>query len=76
VVAGFSGMTGGDGTLVVFGVVLLYADSTGGFLLFAEFGVVAITLAVMAVGSWGPRKIFYNMVFAVIEDKCVCTKAF
>jgi hypothetical protein len=52
----------------------LYADGAGGFLLFAEFGVVAITLAVIVVGSWSPRKIFGDMAFVVIEDKCVCTK--
>jgi hypothetical protein len=69
-------MTGGDKTQVVFGIMLLCTDGAGGFLLFAEFGVVSITLAVMAVGSWSPRKIFGNMAFAVIEDKCVCTKAF
>jgi hypothetical protein len=65
VVAGFSGATGGDETEVVFGVMLLCADSAGGFLLFAEFGVVAITLAVTAVGSWGPRKVFGNMALAI-----------
>jgi hypothetical protein len=75
VVAGFSGTTGGDETEVVCGAVLLCANGTGRFLLFAEFSVVAITLAVMAVGSWGPRKIFGNVAFAVTEDKCVCTKA-
>jgi hypothetical protein len=73
VVIGFSCTTGGDKTQMVFGVVLLHADSTGRFLLFAEFGVVAITLAVTAVGSWGPRKIFGNMAFVVTEDKYVCT---
>jgi hypothetical protein len=75
VVAGFSGATGGDETQVVFGAVLLCADGAGGFLLFAEFGVVAITLAVMALASWSPRKIFGNMAFAVTEDKWVCTKS-
>jgi hypothetical protein len=74
VVAGFSSTTGGDEIEVVFGAVLLCADGAGGFLLFAEFGVVAITLAVTAVGSWSPRKIFGNTAFAVTEDKCVCTK--
>jgi hypothetical protein len=76
VVARFSGTAGGDEIQVVFGVVLLCADGAGGFLLFAEFGVVAITLAVMAVGSWGPRKVFGDTAFAVTADKCVCTKAF
>jgi hypothetical protein len=52
---------------VAFGIVLLCADSAGGFLLFVEFGVVAITLAVTAVGSWGPRKIFSNTAFAVLS---------
>jgi hypothetical protein len=73
--AGFSGMTGGDRTEVVFGAVLLCADGAGRFLRFAEFCVVTITLTVTAVGSWGPRKIFGNTAFAVTEDKCVCTKA-
>jgi hypothetical protein len=73
---GFSGATGGDETGVVFGAVLLCAYGAGWFFLIAEFGVVAITLAVMAVGSWGPREIFGNTAFAVTEDKCVCTKAF
>jgi hypothetical protein len=75
VVAGVSGTTGGDKTEVVFGTVLLCADHAGGFLLFAECGMVAITLAVTAVGSWSPRKIFGNTAFVVTEDKCVCTKA-
>jgi hypothetical protein len=47
---GFSGATGGDRTEVVFGAVLLCADGTGRFLHFAELGVVAIPLAVIAVG--------------------------
>jgi hypothetical protein len=75
-VAGFSGMAGGDKTRVVFGAVLLCADGTGGFFLFAESGVVSITLAVAAVRSWGPREIFGNMAFVVTEDECYCTKAF
>jgi hypothetical protein len=49
--AGFSSMTGRDRIWVVFGIVLLRTDGTGGFFLCAEFGVVSITLAVMAVGS-------------------------
>jgi hypothetical protein len=48
---GFSSTTGGDKTGVVFGAVLLCAYGAGWFFLFAEFGVVAITLAVTAVGS-------------------------
>jgi hypothetical protein len=48
--AGFSGATGGDQTEVVFGAVLLCADGAGGFILFAEFSVVAVPLAVAAVG--------------------------
>jgi hypothetical protein len=47
---GFSGMTGGDRIEVVFSTVLLCADGTGGFILFAEFSVVAVPLAVAAVG--------------------------
>jgi hypothetical protein len=48
---GFSSMVGGDEIGVVFGAVLLCTYSAGWFFLFTEFGVVAITLAVMAVGS-------------------------
>jgi hypothetical protein len=70
--AGFTGATGGDRTEVVFGVVLLRADGTGRFLFFAEFSVVAVTLAVTAVGGWSPRKIFGNTAFSVTEDECVC----
>jgi hypothetical protein len=55
VVVGFSSTTGGDKMEVVFGIVLLCTDGTGGFLHFAEFGVVAITLIVMAVGVGSPR---------------------
>jgi hypothetical protein len=51
VVAGFSSMTGGYETWVVFGIVLLYTDSVGRFLFFAEFSMVAVTLAVTAVGG-------------------------
>jgi hypothetical protein len=47
--AGFSGATGRDRTEVVFGVVLLRTDGTGRFFFFAEFSVVAVTLAVTAV---------------------------
>jgi hypothetical protein len=74
-VAGFSGEARGDQTWVVFGAVLLCADGADGFFLFAEFGVVSITLAVTAVGSWSPRKIFGNTAFAVTEGKCGCAKA-
>jgi hypothetical protein len=53
VVAGFSAMVGKHRIEIVFGVVLLYTYSAGRIFCFAESGVVAITLAVMAVGSWG-----------------------
>jgi hypothetical protein len=48
---GFSSVIGRDKTEVVFGVMLLCADGAGGFLFFAEFSVVAVTLAVIAVGG-------------------------
>jgi hypothetical protein len=73
---GFSGATGGDETDVVFGAMLLCTDGADRFLRFAEFGVVAVTLTVTAVGGWGPGKIFGNAASAVTEDKYVCTKAF
>jgi hypothetical protein len=59
---------------VVFGAVLLYADSVGRFLCFAEFGVVAITLAVMVVGVGGPREVVYNAAHAVLDSELGCTK--
>jgi hypothetical protein len=74
--AGFFGATGGDETEVVFGAVLLGADSAGGFLRFAEFGVVAITLTVMAMGVGGPREVWCDAAFPVAESECICAKAF
>jgi hypothetical protein len=74
VVAGFSGVTGGDQTEVVFGAVLLCADGIGRFLHFAELGVVTITLIVTAVGVRGPREVFHNSVHAVPDSKMGCTK--
>jgi hypothetical protein len=52
--AGVASSASGDWTEVVLRAMLLGADSAGGFLCFAEFGVVAITLTVMAVGVRGP----------------------
>jgi hypothetical protein len=52
--AGIAGSTSGNRTKVVLRAVLLGTDSAGGFLHFAEFGVVAITLTVTAVGVRGP----------------------
>jgi hypothetical protein len=52
--AGVASSTSGDRTEVVLGAMLLGADSAGRFLRFAEFGVVAITLTVTAVGIRGP----------------------
>jgi hypothetical protein len=74
--AGFSGATGGDRTEVVFGVVVLCADSAGRFFLFTEFGVVAITLTVMAMGVRGPREVWCDAAFSVAESKCGCAKVF
>jgi hypothetical protein len=51
---GFAGSTSGDCIKVVLCAILLGADSAGRFLYFAEFGVVAITLTVIAVGVGGP----------------------
>jgi hypothetical protein len=72
--AGLSGATGGDRTEVVFGAVLLCADSAGRFLRFAELGVLTITLTVMAVGVRGPREVFHNSAYAVPDSKMGCTK--
>jgi hypothetical protein len=55
---GFSSMTRGNRALVVFGAVLLYADGAGGFLCFTEFGVGAVTLAVMTFRGWGLGEVF------------------
>jgi hypothetical protein len=59
---------------VVFGTVLLCADGAGKFLCFAEFGVVAITLAVMVVGVGGPREVVHNAAYAVLDSESGCTK--
>jgi hypothetical protein len=47
-----------------------------GFLRFAEFGVVAVTLTVMAVGVGGPREVWCDVVFSVTESKYGCAKVF
>jgi hypothetical protein len=75
VVAGFSSMIRGNWALMVLCAVLLYTNSIGGFLHFAEFGVVAITLTVMALGGWSPRQILSNPTLAVAKNKYICTKA-
>jgi hypothetical protein len=51
--AGVAGSTSGNRIKVVLCAVLLGTDSAGRFLRFAEFGVVAITITVMAVGVRG-----------------------
>jgi hypothetical protein len=56
--------------------MLLGADSAGGFLCFAEFGVVAVTLTVMAVGVGGPQEVWCDAAFSVAEGECGCTKVF
>jgi hypothetical protein len=43
---------------VVLGAMLLCADSIGRFLHFTEFGMVAVTLAVMILRGWGPGEVF------------------
>jgi hypothetical protein len=50
---GVTGATSGDRTEVVLCIMLLGADGAGGFFRFAQFGVVAISLTVMAVGVGG-----------------------
>jgi hypothetical protein len=71
---GFSGATGGDRTEVVFGAMLLCADGAGRFLCFAELGVVTITLTVMVVGVVGPREVFHNSAYVVLDSKMGYTK--
>jgi hypothetical protein len=73
--AGFSGATGGNEREVVFGAVLLCADGADRFLRFAEFGVVAITLTVTAVGVGGPRVVWCDAAFSVAESERSCGKA-
>jgi hypothetical protein len=46
------------------------------FLRFAEFGVVAVTLTVTAVGVGGPREVWCNAAFSVAEGECSCAKVF
>jgi hypothetical protein len=74
--AGVAGSTSGNRTKVVLRAVLLGTDSAGGFLRFAEFGVVAITLTVTAVGVRGPREVWCNAAFSVAESECSCAKVF
>jgi hypothetical protein len=74
--AGVAGSTSWDCTKVVVGAVLLGTDSAGGFLRFAEFGVVAVTLTVTAVGVRDPREVWCDAAFLVAEGKCGCTKVF
>jgi hypothetical protein len=73
---GFTGATSGDSIEIVFGSVLLYADSAGRFVYLAELGVVTITLIVIAVGVGSPREVFHNMVHAIMDSKLGCTKMF
>jgi hypothetical protein len=61
---------------VVLGIVVLCADSTSRFFLFTEFGVVAITLTVMAVGVRGLREVWCDAAFSVAESRCGCAKVF
>jgi hypothetical protein len=61
---------------VVLCAVVLGTDGAGGFLRFAEFGMVAVTLTVMAVGVGGPQEVWCDVVFSVAESKCGCTKVF
>ena len=69
--AGFSCAAGGDRALVVLGVVWLGADSASGFLRFAERGVVAVNLAVPALGGWCPGEVFGNPALAITEKEGV-----
>jgi hypothetical protein len=72
--AGVAGAASGDHTKVVLGIVLLCTDAASGFLCIAEFGMVAITIAVVALRCWGPRKVFSNVASLVSDEECVCTK--
>lgn len=69
--AGLSGATGGDRALVVLGAVWLGADGAGGFLRFAEGGVVAVNLAVAALGGWCPGEVFGNPALTITEKEGV-----
>jgi hypothetical protein len=73
---GVAGSTSGDQTRVVLRAMLLGTDSAGRFLRFAEFGVVAVTLTVTAVGVGGPREVWCDAAFSVTEIKCGCAKVF
>jgi hypothetical protein len=73
---GVAGSTSGNCIKVVIRAVLLSTDSAGGFLCFAEFGVVAITLTVTAVGVRGPQEVWCNVAFSVVESKCSYAKVF
>jgi hypothetical protein len=74
--AGVAGSTSGDHTKVVLHAVVLGTDGAGGFLCFTEYGVVAITLTVMAVRVRGPREVWCDAAFSVAESKCGCAKVF
>jgi hypothetical protein len=74
--AGFAGSTSGDRTKVVLRAMLLGADSAGGFRRFAEVGMVAVTLTVMAVGVGSPREVWCDAAFSVAEGECSCAKVF
>jgi hypothetical protein len=56
---------------VVLSIVLLCADSIGVYLHFAEFGLVAITLAVTTLRGWGLGEVLRNAAFVIIEEKFV-----
>jgi hypothetical protein len=47
----------------------LCADGVCWLLGFAEFGVVAISLAVAALGGWVPGIVFLNVIEAIADGK-------
>jgi hypothetical protein len=71
---GFSSITSQHQALMVLGTVLLCTDGASGFLCFTEFGVTAITLAVMILRGWGLGEVFLNVAFLVTEKKCISAK--
>jgi hypothetical protein len=74
--AGVASLTSGHRTMVVLHAMVLGTDGAGGLLCFADFGVVAITLTVMAVRVRGPQEVWYDVAFSVAESERGCAKVF
>jgi hypothetical protein len=50
----------------------LCADGAGWMLCFAQFGVLAVFLAVAALGGWVPRIVFLNVAEAIAYgERCI-----